>query len=80
MEIELLDSTTGERLGARRRVAVMISIHFPFAWAYWGEWRCDLHPRASNNGRGVAIDSPHAGGGRQVHLIDVGALLDGSDA
>ncbi len=27
-----------------------------------------------------AIASPHAGGGRQVHLIDVGAIRDGGDA
>jgi hypothetical protein len=58
----------------------MISIHFPFAWAYRGEWRHDLHAHTRNAGRGVAIDSPHAGGGRQVHLIDVGAILNGSDA
>ncbi len=42
---------------------------------YVGEWRCDLHPRSSNDGRKVAIDSPHAGGGRQVHLIDVSEIL-----
>jgi hypothetical protein len=58
----------------------MISTRFPFAGAYRGEWHRDLHPHASNAGRGVAIDSPHAGGGRQIHLIDVGAIRDGSDA
>ena len=44
--------------------------HFPSPRAYRGEWRCDLHPRSSNNGHTVAIDSPHAGG-RQVHLLDI---------
>jgi hypothetical protein len=38
---------------------------------YRGEWRCDLHPRSSNDGRTVVIDSPHGGEGRQLHLVDV---------
>lgn len=42
---------------------------------YRGEWRCDLHPRASNDGRFVCIDSPHGGSGRQMHLIDIEAIL-----
>ena len=37
---------------------------------YRGEWRCDLHPRSSPDGRYVCIDSPHAGG-RQLYLLDV---------
>ena len=41
---------------------------------YRGEWRCDLHPRISNDGRTVCIDSPHGGGGRQMHLIDVSGI------
>ncbi len=45
-----------------------------------GEWRHDQHAHARNAGRDVAIDSPHTGGGRQVHLINVGAMLKGSDA
>ncbi len=45
--------------------------------AYTGEWRCDLHPRASNDGRTVAVDSPHGGDGRQVYLLDVSALVGG---
>ncbi|MHC4878274.1 MAG: hypothetical protein ACYTGL_17625 [Planctomycetota bacterium] len=44
--------------------------------AYIGEWRCDTHPRSSNDGRTVAIDSPHTGKGRQVHLIDIGNIID----
>jgi hypothetical protein len=42
---------------------------------YFGEWRCDLHPRASRSGRLAATDSPHAGGGRQLHLVDLGPAL-----
>ena len=42
---------------------------------YKGEWRCDTHPRSSNDGKTVAIDSPHTGTGRQVHLIDVSRIL-----
>ncbi|HUT88080.1 MAG TPA: hypothetical protein VMY37_01165 [Thermoguttaceae bacterium] len=46
---------------------------------YWSEprfreWRCDLHPRFCPDGRHVVIDSPHAGG-RQLHLIDVSAVV-----
>jgi hypothetical protein len=49
--------------------------------AYWGappqnEWRCDLHPRFSRDGRSVVIDSPHTGEGRQIHVIDVSAIMD----
>ncbi|MEM0925646.1 MAG: hypothetical protein AAGJ83_06385 [Planctomycetota bacterium] len=48
---------------------------FPSPQTYRGEWRCDTHPRASNDGRLVAIDSPHEGG-RQVYLLEIGELLD----
>ena len=43
--------------------------------SYGGEWRCDTHPRSSNDGRLVCIDSPHTGEGRQLHLIDVSAIV-----
>jgi len=42
---------------------------------YTGEWRCDTHPRTSNDGKTVAIDSPHSGSGRQVHLIEIGDII-----
>ena len=42
---------------------------------YTGEWRCDTHPRSSNDGMTVAIDSPHSGEGRQIHLIDLREIL-----
>ncbi|HRU07309.1 MAG TPA: hypothetical protein P5137_16205 [Candidatus Brocadiia bacterium] len=40
-----------------------------------GEWRCDLHPRSSRDGRLVTIDSTHEGKGRQMYLLDVGPIL-----
>ena len=49
--------------------------HFQSPSPYQGEWRCDLHPRTSTDGRIVAIDSPHTGIGRQVHLIDVSKIV-----
>jgi len=42
---------------------------------YKGEWRCDTHPRFSPDGRSVIIDSPHTGQGRQMHLIDISAIV-----
>jgi Tol biopolymer transport system component len=42
---------------------------------YTGEWRCDLHPRVSPDGRTVAIDSAHGGNGRQIYLLDISEAL-----
>ena len=44
-----------------------------------GEWRCDTHPRISQSGNQVVIDSPHGGDGRQMHIIDISAIV-GEDA
>jgi len=46
---------------------------------YNGEWRCDTHPRFSPDGRKVIIDSPHAGNGRQMYLIDISQMVKSSD-
>lgn len=48
--------------------------HFYSPAPYAGEWRCDTHPRHSNDGRMAVIDSPHAGG-RQLHLIDLSGMV-----
>ena len=49
--------------------------HFRLPPEYTGEWRCDTHPRFSPDGRSVVVDSPHTGQGRQLHLIDIGAIV-----
>jgi hypothetical protein len=43
--------------------------HFPVPAEYTGEWRVDTHPRLSRDEKFVCIDAPHAGSGRQLHLI-----------
>ncbi|GAB3917082.1 hypothetical protein [Larkinella terrae] len=45
--------------------------HFPAGESYVAEWRCDLHPRSSNDGNFVCIDSTHGGNGRQLYLLDL---------
>jgi len=50
--------------------------HFRSPSGYRDEWRCDTHPRFSPDGKKVVIDSPHGGTGRQLHLIDISAIVD----
>ncbi|MFK8113545.1 MAG: hypothetical protein AB8B91_15170 [Rubripirellula sp.] len=49
--------------------------HFPSPKAYRGEWRCDTHPRSSDDGTLVTVDSPHDGG-RQVYLLDIKQIVE----
>ena len=48
--------------------------HFHSQPEYKDEFRCDLHPRYSPDGRKVVIDSPHAGNGRQMYLFDISSI------
>ena len=48
--------------------------HFRSPPEYSGEWRCDLHPRHSPDGKWVAMDSPHQHG-RQIYLLDLSGVV-----
>lgn len=48
---------------------------FPSPKSYTGEWRCDLHPRFSPDGKFVIIDSAHKGQGRQMYQIEIENLV-----
>jgi hypothetical protein len=41
---------------------------------YYGEWRCDLHPRCDQQGQRVFFDSTHEGM-RQMYFIDIRAIV-----
>lgn len=45
-----------------------------------GEWRCDLHPRVSPDGRLLVIDSAHSGSGRQMYMLDIGEIVAGRES
>ncbi len=42
---------------------------------YFGETRCDLHPRWNPDGRGITSDSTHTGT-RQMYEMDVSTVID----
>lgn len=56
------------------RVIPIVNVFLPPE--YTGEWRIDAHPRCSPDGRSVVIDAAFEGRGRQMYLIDIGALTD----
>jgi Tol biopolymer transport system component len=58
---------------ATGRIVVLGRFHNPPE--YDGEWRVDLHPRFSPDGRLIVFDSPHTGEGRQMHTIDVSDIV-----
>ena len=62
----LFDTQTGQRVALGSFVSPPV---------YAGEWRCDLHPRFSPDGRWVSIDSPHGGNGRQIYLVDLRQIV-----
>ena len=49
--------------------------NFPAPTDYFGEWRCDLHPKSTRNGTKVIFDSTHEGKGRQMYVLDISTFL-----
>jgi hypothetical protein len=41
---------------------------------YYGEWRCDLHPRCDQQGKRVFFDSTHEGN-RQIYFLDISEIV-----
>lgn len=62
------------KLSTEKRVDLA---NIPIPPDYQGEWRVDLHPRCSRDGKKVLIDAPApVSGGRQIYLIDIAGLCD----
>lgn len=60
------------RAADARRIDIA-RLHSPKS-RWWGEIRCDLHPRWSRDGRQVCVDSVHDGS-RQMYLVDVAGVV-----
>ncbi len=43
---------------------------------FTGEYRVDLHPRFSRDGRIICIDATHEGLSRQMYTMNIGDILD----
>ncbi|NND32817.1 MAG: hypothetical protein HKN76_09515 [Saprospiraceae bacterium] len=56
-----------------QRKVVLGRFHEPIE--YSGEWRCDLHPRYSQDGKFVIFDSTHEEDGRQMYMIDISEIV-----
>lgn len=67
----LFDTVTGRRVDLGE--FLLPDIYFDAPPQH--EWRVDLHPRFSRDGRSVTIDSPYTGQGRQLHLIDISGIV-----
>ena len=55
------------------RLVVLGKFHSPTSFS--GPYRCDTHPRWSQDGRKICFDSGHSGR-RQMYVIDVGWIVD----
>ena len=66
-QVYLYHVPTGNRVPV---ASVYLSPDYPFD----NEIRVDTHPRISNDGRFVCIDSPHDGAGRQLYLFDISGI------
>ncbi len=62
----LVQADTGRRIDIAR-------LYSPKS-RWWGEIRCDLHPRWSRDGKQVCIDSVHEGS-RQMYIVNVEPFL-----
>ena len=74
----VLNDTYPDRHGMRTLMLVrfhdqnridLARLHSPKS-RWWGEIRCDLHPRWSRDGRTICVDSVHDGS-RQMYVMDV---------
>ena len=65
VELYLYNSKTGEKL---------VLGEFYMDPDYTGEWRVDLHPRQSRDGKKIIIDCPVGKSGRQMLMLDISGL------